>query len=354
MIVKINNQLWNDIVQRLNKNMHDIFFEPRYFEIFQSSGYGEAEAYLNNINNNFFFIPYLKNKINENFTNKETFYDIQSPYGYSGFLTNSKSTIFIDNSIRNFIDLCKNENVICSFIRSNPLSQKLKPIYVLNKHFKIEMNRKIIVLNLKQSIKDIWNKEFNSNCRNMVRKSLDKYSYKISNSKNSYKLLIKFYLQNMKDIKADKFYFFNKNFFDKFYINLNKDFFIVEAINKNNETISSILVLYSRNYAHYMFSSRNKQFSDNSVINSLLFMAIKELKKRKISILNLGGGSTNSYNDNLFKFKSNFSKNNIDYTIATKIFLPDRYTDICNNWKKKYHNLEKKHSNKILKYQFYE
>ena len=50
MIIKINNHLWTDTVQRFNKNLYDIFFEPKYFEIFQSSGYGEAEAYLNNIN----------------------------------------------------------------------------------------------------------------------------------------------------------------------------------------------------------------------------------------------------------------------------------------------------------------
>ena len=63
MFIKINNKLWAETIENINKNMYDIFFDPKYFDIFQSSGYGEAEAYLNKINNNFFFIPFLKIKL---------------------------------------------------------------------------------------------------------------------------------------------------------------------------------------------------------------------------------------------------------------------------------------------------
>ena len=66
-------------------------------------------------------------------------------------------------------------------------------------------------------------------------------------------ILIKFYLQNMRDLRVDKFYYFNKIFFDKFFNNLNKNFFIFKALN-NNKTISSILILFSRKIcALYVF-----------------------------------------------------------------------------------------------------
>lgn len=354
MFVDKGNFIWDKTLKEFYKKNNDIFFHSKYFEIFEYSGYGTATAYIDKEDDKILFIPFLKNKIDSKLSNNEDLYDMQSPYGYSGIITNSNSVSFLDKSISKFINLCKKEKIICAFFRDNPLTQSFNEIKGLKKYFNVEFNRKINVLNLDQGIEDIWDFEFSSNCRNMVRKSLNKYKYNISNQYSSYRSLIKFYIDNMKELKAEKYYFFNDKFFKKFYTNLKNNFFIVEARNTQNEIIASVLILFSDKYGHYMFSCRNKKFQDNSVVNSLIFHSIKELCERKISLFNLGGGITNSTNDSLFKFKSKFTKNSLDYNIASKIFIPEKYSDVCNLWKKKYHNAKTKHSNKILRYHYYE
>ncbi len=328
----------------------DLFFSLDYFNLFEKSGHGNGNLFVYEKKKNYFVFPYLINSLKKyGYEKYENYYDIQTPYGYGGFISNTDNEEFINESLENFNIFAKKNNIIASFIRFNPfISKSPKNSSILN----IFLNREILYIDLTSDLNSIYKKVYSSNQRNMIRKARRQFTIKHSNDRETYKNFVNLYLQNMRRINAKKFYFFDDLFFDKFFENLKDNLIIFTAAKKTNpsEPISAILVLFDDNYSYYFLAGKSDKNNDNSSTNILIHKALIFLKNKKINIFNLGGGNSTKSDDPLFKFKKSISKNCKPFYIGTMIHNQKIYDEVSDIWLQKNSNL--KTNQKFLKYQF--
>ncbi|MDC0856125.1 GNAT family N-acetyltransferase [Candidatus Pelagibacter sp.] len=343
-----NKKEWQEYMSICKKK--DLFFSIDYFNLFEKSGHGNGNLFVYEKKNNYFLFPYLINSLKTyGFMDHSKYYDIQTPYGYGGFITNTNSEEFIIESLDNFNSFAKKNNIIASFIRFNPfISANTNNSPILKTLF----NREILYVDLKLGLKTIYKKVYSSNQRNMIRKARKHFIITHSTNKENYKNFIKLYIQNMKRINAKKFYFFDKTFFNELFKNLKDNLVIFTASKKTNpnKPVSAILVLFDNNYSYYFLAGKSEKKDDNSSTNILIHKALIFLKNKKIDIFNLGGGNSIKNDDPLFKFKKSISKSSIPFYIGTMIHNQKIYNEVSDIWSKKYPNL--KISQKFLKYQF--
>ena len=85
--------IWNRYLSRIERK--DIYFTPEYCEIYERNGEGKAQLFVYEEGENFVYYPFLLRNLNElSYLSKSvakhgTLYDITTPYGYGGPITNT-------------------------------------------------------------------------------------------------------------------------------------------------------------------------------------------------------------------------------------------------------------------------
>lgn len=183
----------------------------------------------------------------------------------------------------------------------------------------------------------------------MVRKShKNGYRVTVDNSNEAVKKFYSIYLNTMKRIGADKYYYFSDNMF--YEMAKHPNFYFLFAEDKNNEKLATMILMLYGKYAHYHLSGKNPEKGDNSVNNFLLDEAVKLAKGEGAEIFHFGGGNTLDTKDSLFRFKKEFSKMHLDFYIGKKIHNIAIYGKIVQQWKNNYPEAYNKHKNMLLGY----
>jgi len=339
---------WNNLLKKFNKKFSDIYFRPEYHSLYENNGDGKAYCFYFSSKFGEVLYPFLKNSINKlGYKLKHEYYDIQSVYGYSGCISSNNNKLLKKNFHKIFADYCKKSNIIAEFIRFHPI---LKNENFSNPYLKINKNRNTVILNLNQSYKNIFTKEYTSNNRNMIRKGSRELIFEVSNNLKSLEIFKENYHYTMKKIKAKKYYYFSKDYFSGLINKLKRQSYIINIFDKKQIVQNSMILFIDNDYAHYHLSGRSKNCTINASNNLMLDEAIKFAQKKKCKYFHLGGGSTIEGNDTLLKFKSNFSKTKLDFYIGSRIHNKRIYDRICNIWDKKNPNLKDKMANYNFKY----
>ena len=128
----------------------------------------------------------------------------------------------------------------------------------------------------------------------------------------------------MKKNKASKFYFFDEDYFKKL-LNL-KGVELYEA-KYNNEVIAMSFFIFSE-FAYYHLSANSPMSYKLNANYGLLHVGFEEALKRNIKYFILGGGTTSSEEDTLFKFKKKFSKIIMPFYVGGMIFDRHMYNKL--------------------------
>ena len=144
--------------------------------------------------------------------NKTNHFDIQSPYPYGGPISTTYDKSFLENANKEFESWALSKKILVEFYKFNPILDQAKWYFG-----KITNNRETVIVNLKKSLNENYEKRRFYDVKNIEKKNILKISKNPSDKKN----FINIYKDNMKKIKADKFYFFS----DQYLINIiNLDF----------------------------------------------------------------------------------------------------------------------------------
>lgn len=345
-----NTDLWNKYISNLPINLRDVYIKPEYFKLYEKYLDCKVECFIYKQNNNLCIFPYLikEIKIKNQVFNKK-YYDAESVYGYSGIVFNTKDIKFIHESFFYIKEYFKKKNIVICFLKFNPLQFINNEIH---KFVEISRDRKIIYIKVDNEYDDIFNKQYSSNNRNMIRKARKKYNISIGNSKDHIDLFIKNYNENLSRLKADEFYYFNKKYFDSLLNPLENLGFVLNVFDDKNVCQASSVILTSGYYAHYHLSGKSINNNDNSITNFMLDEIIKYLNKNNYKFFNLGGGRTNKFDDTLFKFKKNFSDSLLDFYFGKLIIDKKKYNELCAKWEKENPNKAIKYKNYVLKYRY--
>ncbi len=333
--------------------IEDIYYNEHYYLLFETMGNGKTHFFrYENNKGEFAYYPFLINPINDlGFNLEKDYYDIQGAYGYNGVISNSLNNSFIDEFYHVFEEFCYQNRIIAEFTRFHPFNENYR---FSENHLSVIFDRFTVALNLNQPYEKIWSDEYSSKNRNMIRKAHKSgLVCEILNKPSIYQIdiFIDLYHQSMKMANAERYYYFDKEFFYNTFKLLSDSAFLFNIIEKNGSVVCSSIFFMYGDYFHYHLSGR-KEHSDNSVNNFLLDEAVKYAQKCGAKLFHLGGGRSKAIDDSLLKFKANFSKTRLPFFIGKRIHDFSVYNAVVRQWQEKYPEKVEKYNNYLLKYRF--
>ena len=336
---------WIDTISKLPIDYQDIYFHPDYVTLNCFKNNSKGFLFCNIEMDKIWVNPFIKIKV-PSFNNLlgEVYFDLETPYGYGGPISNSTDQNFILRSNLKFSKWVKSNNIISEFVRFHPLFDT--KIYT-DSNFEILGNRITCSLDLKQVNQNI--SPFKSKVKNIIRNAYKNTKVYISRDKKDFSYFKKFYLNLMIEKNAEKETFFSSTYFNKLYKLINENGFMSVAKNKKLEIIAVGIFLNGKKSTHYHLSA-SKNYDYPGVNNLLIFEAALHSKKHNLEFMHLGGGNIDNKEDKLFKFKNSMSTNHHKYYIGKRINNIQIYMKLKKAWKEKYPILYEKYSDRLLCY----
>ncbi|MDO5971152.1 NeuD/PglB/VioB family sugar acetyltransferase [Flavivirga aquimarina] len=257
------------------------------------------------------------------------YYDATSVYGYSGPLQKNVTASFNNsNFIKELNQYFKGENIISVFSRLNPFIENQSEI--LQNLGETAKLGNIVNIDLTLPL-DEQRTIFSKTTKRYLNKGRKSLKVVCSQEEKDIKEFIKLYYENMDRVKAKRNYYFPEGYFNKF-IN-SKDFntdvlFAVEI--ETNKIISAAMMVKTNNIIQYHISGTKNEFLAISPIRLLIDEMRIRSTEEKYTFFNLGGGLGNE-EDELFRFKSSFSKDFKSFKVWKYISNHDVYNELSSN-----------------------
>ncbi|MFA6196765.1 MAG: GNAT family N-acetyltransferase [Sulfurimonas sp.] len=339
---------WNYYLNQFPSDLRDPYFRAEYYELETQ----KAQCFVYAEDENIFFYPFIKTKINElGYQLNQNYYDIQGAYGYNGALIkDGTNQEFIQKARKEFVKYCKDENIIAEFTRFNPLYENHKYFVDMNI---LSVNQNIIV---DLTTEDIWMNSYEHSTRKNVKKAIrNNLQYKIIDAKemsaSDVKIFYDIYCTTMERNHADDEYFFSMEYFLSIKEKLIHNALFI-FISKDALVISVELVLFNSHVAYSFLGGTLEKYFEYRPNDYLKHILIETLQQRGLKFFVLGGGV--NLNDGIFKYKRNFSKNGVyNFYIGKSIYNEEIYNAIIKQWAKKVDlSTQEKYNNYLLKYHY--
>jgi len=267
-----------------------------------------------------FVLPLIKRSIPNT-----TYFDLTSPYGYCGYLSSSNDNVFINEAFCSFDNYCRENRIVSSFIRLNPIYN----VSMLNETASLEhyIHGKVVTVPLKDDYSDIL-KNYSSNHKRNIKKLL-KQGFTVEEANwDSIDEFISLYNETMTRLDASGFYFFPIEYYQMLF-ELGFDLKLLFVKSQNNEIISTALFLSNGEVIQYHLGGTSEQFIKLSP-NKLIFDYIIKLYSTTVETarwFNLGGGFGGS-EDSLFRFKKGFAQSFHRFSTVRMVHLKDQYDNL--------------------------
>ncbi len=337
---------WDDIISEFQAEKQDIYFTKKYLSLYESAS-KKALCAICREDDKIMLMPYLRGEI-------RGFYDFETAYGYGGPVANNDDIEWCCDAFNYLYDYLKENNYLCGFSRFHPLlcNQKVIPAVAEERKIQVLYDRQTIAIDTSQHPDEIWTKQISSKNRNMIRKAeKNGLEFQAEYDFESYDEFIELYNATMRRLEADEFYFFDSCYYVRLKNALAGNSFL-GTIRKDGKLICAAIFMYSKVYGHYHLEGSDRNYSSLGANNLLLWKVACEMHNLGIKEFHLGGGTTSSMDDPLYKFKKAFSNNEKSFYIGKEIFRPSEYYVLCIDWEKE--NPEKKtiYGNRLLKYRY--
>ncbi len=341
---------WDDILLTFPKEKSDIYFTKKYLNLYETDN-DKAMCVVCTDGDKIMLMPYLRGEV-------RGYYDFETAYGYGGPVSNCEECEWCQEAYNCIYDYFKENNYICGFSRFHPLfsnEQFIREDMSTTsdaRSIQLLYDRQTIAIDTTQSPEEIWKNQISSKNRNMIRKAeKNGLVYKAEYDYASYDEFIELYRNTMQRLSADDFYFFDDQYFENLKDTLS-DCSFLGTVRKDGKLICAAIFMYSDLYGHYHLEGSDRDYSSLGANNLLLWKVACEMHDLGLSEFHLGGGTTSSPEDSLFKFKKAFSSNIKSFYIGKEIFNAPVYAAICDDWERQ--NIEKVnvYGNRLLKYRY--
>jgi predicted N-acyltransferase len=240
-----------------------------------------------------------------------------------------KDSKLLNNLIEKaIISYCKKNKIITEFQRFNPILEN-QNLFLKVKDKHVFFDREIVYVDLNNSQEDIWlgyNRHTRKNIKKAKREGLS--VFRSVNPEKDLKDFIKIYQSSMKIKDANDFYFFNEKFFNNLIDWFKKEISIF-FVEYKGETITASLELGKYGILHDYLRGSNPEYDQLRPTELLLDEIINWAKGNEFNAFVIGGGKTNSDDDDLLRFKKKISNNVKEYYLYKKIHDMEIYKNIC-------------------------
>ncbi len=309
----------------------DIYFDKNYGKLYEHIEKGKAHVFEYKDENgkvsNQFIIREIPSKIGENI-----YYDIITPYGYGGPIIEKrikgKEEELLKKYEQEFKQYCKKNNIVSEFVRFHPIENNaidFKSIY------SIQYLRPTLGTNLNIS-ENPMEKEFSKSCRKTIRQVLKKgITYRVIENVEDFSEFKRIYYLNMDRKKADEYYYFDDEYFEKMNKYFHNNLIQVQAIYEN-KVVAAGLYFISNKTIHVHLSGTDTKYLHLSPAYILKYATVLWGKQKGYNLIHYGGGTSNSLENSLYLFKKKFAQNTeFDFYIGKKIWNKEVYEKLCNN-----------------------
>ncbi|ABM00536.1 GNAT family N-acetyltransferase [Shewanella amazonensis] len=249
-------------------------------------------------------------------------YDLETPYGYGGPLSNSEDQGFLNRAFAAYKSHCKQHNIVCEFIRFHPLNPLAKHSFLFNM---CRIERHVVAVELTE--KDTRRSQYSKTTRNIIKKAESQLD--IEHNALEIDQFSQFYFHTMERNKAEKFYFFDNSYFHAL---LATGWTELLAVKYQGTYASLGLFMIGNELAHYHLSANNHELMHKNGNYLLLDAAFELARSHGCQYMLLGGGRTAQKEDSLFLFKSKFSKKTLPFYIAGIDFMPEKRIELNKLW----------------------
>ena len=335
---------WREWVSKLPKEKRDIYYDPDYPGLYVKDNI-EANCYVYEREGNIYIYPFMKSSIPQS----TGYFDIYTPYGYGGPISNTDDIVFLKLAYQCFYEEALKKNIVAELIKFHPLMRNYLPLAKIFQGRILKMCSTVyaeIDVDEDQRWKNIYT---HANRKNINKAKRNNIEVKIGRDDKSWEALMSLYETTMRTNDAGTFYFFPSEYFENIKKRLMDDYVLVSCLYEG-EVISVLLVLLGTVYAHCHLIGTAREFMTSGVNNLLHHELILWCKKNGYKKLHIGGGRSDNEDDSLLKFKQNFSDKVSDFYAGESVLNPAVYDELCAKWR--IENPDKETSSRLLKYRF--
>lgn len=336
---------WDKYLDQLTADNRDIYFTERYARLYESPE-AVAEAFIFQDGEKVYLLPYIRREIK---ISGKSYFDFETPYGYGGPLANTRDRSFIEAAFREFRVLAAANRMIAGFIRFHPL---LKNHALAGAGCDVVFDRKTVAIDLRENEEEIWNKDVHSHHRTSIRKA-EKSGLQFRADVTLAKMdeFVAVYNRVLNHLNGDDFYRFDNGYYRGLKDKLAQDSFL-GLVYLNDKIISAIIFFLYGDYGHAHLGGSLAEYFEYCPNNFLFFKAALYLKSRGVKFFHFGGGTDNSKDNSLYRFKRRLSRNEFDFYIGKMVLNELAYQEACAEWENKNPDKAGRYKNFLLKYRY--
>jgi hypothetical protein len=320
----VNHPSWLGTLEQLP---HDVYHLPSYVALDAQRTATIPEAFLLQDDDKIFFAPYLLRSC-EDIAESATaeVYDIISPYGYPGILMSDAAIShpeFPDFALQQFRFNLRARGVCSAFLRLHPiLGENFAKVFQSDP---LMENGKTVSIDLTLDEGKMWaktRKGHQSTINKCMRLGFSARTVPYAEYIDEF---ISIYEETMDRVNAGDSYYFSRDYFagllglgDKVHLG------VVELEEK---IVCACLFFESCGIVQAHLGGTKSEFLKQSPFNLLLHHMRLWAKERGNKYLHIGGG-VGGRQDNLYTFKSGFSKQRHEFFTLRSVVDPARYDDL--------------------------
>jgi len=328
VITTEDSDAWHESLEKLPQK--DAYFLPEYHRAYELNGDGRARAFVARDGDDLLFYPFLVRPI-EKVGDRPvdgSWQDIETVYGYSGPISSSVNPYFLSKAWAAFASWCEQQQIVAEFIRFNPLAESHR--YVEG-WCEVVVDRETVALDLACSEEELWS-GYPSVHRNMVRKAIR--SGLVCEQTTSPEDVVAFkamYQEAMDRIGADRYYYFSDAYFRQLLDGLG-DGVRLFVVRSGDDIAAAALFLVHGDRIGYHLAGSAPVYRGAAPSNLLLHTVADWGRSLGHRWLHLGGGTTASPDDALFRFKASVSKLRLPFRVGKRVHNQEAYDALCTQW----------------------
>lgn len=335
---------WNSYLEMIPAELQDIYFREEYVRLYETES-EKACCFVYHEGDSIMLFPFLRREFEYK---GNTYFDFETAYGYGGPVSNDRSEEFMVSALQAMSDRAMEEKYVCGFTRFHPLLENWSGF---DKVGLVIHDRNTVAIDLRGGIDHVWMNEIHTKNRNVIKKGVKNGLQFIVD--NDFEYLADFeriYASTMDKLDAEKFYYFNSNYYNQLKDTISNRF--MGVVKHDDKVIACAIFFYQVPYGHYHLAGSDLESLRLSPNNFLLWEVAKELTSRGVKYFHLGGGTDGSEENTLYQYKRRFSRHEYQFTLGKMIFNLPLYEEICADWEAANPEKVEKMKYILLKYKY--
>ena len=328
-----DREQWRTLVEGIPHR--DVFFTPEYAIPFERLSGEEARLFFFGDEANYIVYPFFLRWINDlpfyqasPLDDETEYFDIVSPYGYSGPLACARDQSCQRDLWRGYLAAfhryCQDMNIVCEFARLNPFVGNQQYLQALTNG--VQAINQITYLDLTQSEEALWRGLNRGNRSNINKARRSGVKVDIGCDSDRVQSFYELYVATMHRNQASRWYYLSPDFFADSFALLD-DKISLFCASYQERIIAAASFLHDGDVMHYFLGGSDSHYLALRPNNLLMYQAICWAKRQGRRLFNLGGGYGS--NDSLARFKAAFSKLTTTFYTYRTIHNPTVYDKLC-------------------------